>query len=87
MTTPPPTPGDDYHVRADMLRLLDAFGSDDPFDLDATLDDVVQSGDVKKVLSYLLGTTYGLFACFHGVEPTRDLIKRELAVAEDMEKL
>lgn len=81
------TPTDDYHARADMLRLLDAFGSDDPHDLDATLDAVLQAGDVKKVLSYLLGTTYGLFVCTHGLEPTRDLIKRELAMAEDMEEL
>lgn len=81
------SPDDDYHVRADMLRLLDAFGSDDPTEIDVTLDAVLQAGDIRGVLSYLLGTTYGLFACFHGVEPTRDLIKRELAVAEDMEKL
>ena len=81
------TPDDDYSVRADMLRLLDAFGSDDPIEVDATIDAVLQAGDVQGVLRYLLGTTYGLFACFHGVEPTRDLIKRELAVAEDMERL
>lgn len=81
------TPDDDCTARADMLRLLNAFGSDDPFEVEATIDAVLQTGDVQGVLRYLLGTTYGLFVCAHGLEPTRDLIKRELVVAEDMEKL
>lgn len=80
-------PPDDYTVRADMLRLLDAFGSDDPDDLTATLEDVIQTGDVRKVLCYLLGTTYGLFVTTHGLQPTRDIIRRELAVAEGLEAL
>ena len=80
-------PADDYAVRADMLRLLNAFGNPDATAFDKALDNIIENGNAREVLSYLTGTTYGLFVCFHGFKPTADLLKRELDVAEEMSKL
>jgi hypothetical protein len=80
------TSNEDYRARAGMLRILDAFGSNNPAALPTALDAVMKTGDqhVREVFSYLAGTTFGLFIAVHGLEPTRAIIARELEAAEDL---
>ncbi len=79
---------DEYRVRADTLRLLTAFASEDTDDnVTALLDEVIAHGDVRKVVLYLLGMAYGLFVCGYGNEATKAIIARELAVAEEIGEL
>jgi hypothetical protein len=77
---------EEYRARAAMLRLLNTFGNDDQAAFVTTLDAVMKTDDqhIREVLSYLAGTTYGLFMVVHGLEITRAVIQRELNTAEDL---